>query len=106
MLEAGRGWKLNGPLLAAPGLPLSPWSVPAALLRRPAIMAGLAALPLYMQIVKGVSPTQAGLLLLPLTAGIMAASIVSGQFISRTSRYRMFPIMGAGLLVASMLGVL
>jgi hypothetical protein len=66
---------------------------------------GLAALPLYFQIVKGVSPTQAGLLLLPLTAGVMAASISSGQLISRTARYKVFPIMGAGLLVAAMLGL-
>ena len=65
---------------------------------------GLAALPLYLQIVKGASPTEAGLLLLPLTAGIMAGSIVSGQIISRTGRYKMFPIIGAGLLVAAMLG--
>jgi EmrB/QacA subfamily drug resistance transporter len=65
---------------------------------------GLAALPLYFQIVKGATPTEAGLLLLPLTAGIMAASIVSGQLISRTARYRLFPIMGSGLLVAAMLG--
>ena len=65
---------------------------------------GLAALPLYFQIVKGATPTEAGLLLLPLTAGIMAASIVSGQMISRTARYKVFPIMGAGLLVVAMLG--
>jgi hypothetical protein len=40
---------------------------------------GLAALPLYLQIVKGASPTMAGLLLIPLTFGIMAGSIISGQ---------------------------
>src|SRR6476469_2305160 len=49
---------------------------------------GLAALPLYLQIVKGVSPTMAGLLLIPLTFGIMGGSIISGQIISRTGRYR------------------
>jgi EmrB/QacA subfamily drug resistance transporter len=66
---------------------------------------GLAALPLYLQIVKGVSPTKAGLLLLPLTFGIMAASIFSGQVISRTARYKKFPIIGSGLLVLAMLGL-
>ena len=40
---------------------------------------GLASLPLYLQIVKGASPTQAGLLLLPMTLGIMAGSIVLGS---------------------------
>lgn len=64
---------------------------------------GLACLPLYMQIVKGKSPTEAGLLLLPLTLGIMVGSIVSGQMISRTGRYRIFPIIGAFLLVTGVL---
>ena len=63
---------------------------------------GLAALPLYLQIVKGASPTKAGLLLLPLTLGIMFGSILSGQLISRTGRYRRYPIIGAGLLTAAM----
>jgi EmrB/QacA subfamily drug resistance transporter len=63
---------------------------------------GLAALPLYLQIVKGVSPTRAGLLLVPLVAGIMVGSIISGQVIARTGRYRIFPIIGAALLVVGM----
>ncbi|HET9655101.1 MAG TPA: MDR family MFS transporter [Kineosporiaceae bacterium] len=60
---------------------------------------GMAALPLYMQIVKGYSPTAAGLLLLPLVMGIMSGSVVSGQVIARTGRYRFFPIAGLALLV-------
>lgn len=60
---------------------------------------GLAALPLYLQIVKGATPTEAGLQLLPLTAGIMIGSIVAGQVISRTGRYKVFPVIGATLLV-------
>ena len=63
---------------------------------------GLAALPLYLQIVKGASPTEAGLLLLPLTFGIMAASIFSGQVIARTGRYKKFPVLGCALLVAAL----
>ena len=65
---------------------------------------GIAALPLYLQIVKGASPTAAGLMLLPLTLGIMFGSILSGQMISRTGRYRHFPIIGAGLLTVAMVG--
>ncbi|WP_083283127.1 MDR family MFS transporter [Humibacillus sp. DSM 29435] len=65
---------------------------------------GLASLPLYLQIVKGASPTEAGLLLLPLTLGIMFGSILSGQLISRTGTYRHFPIIGSGLLAGSMWG--
>lgn len=64
---------------------------------------GLAALPLYMQIVKGNSPTRAGLLLLPLMLGIMSGSVISGQVIARTGRYRLFPITGLGLLVIGLL---
>ena len=63
---------------------------------------GLAALPLYLQIVKGATPTQAGLMLLPLTLGIMFGSVLSGQLISRTGRYRHWPIIGAGLLASAM----
>ena len=63
---------------------------------------GLAALPLYLQIVKGVSPTRAGLLLVPLVAGIMVGSIIAGQVIARTGRYRIFPIAGVVLLVVGM----
>jgi EmrB/QacA subfamily drug resistance transporter len=63
---------------------------------------GLAALPLYLQIVKGHTPTQAGLLMLPMTAGLMSGSIISGQFISRTGRYRIFPILGSFLFVLGM----
>ena len=63
---------------------------------------GLAALPLYLQIVKGETPTSAGLLLLPLTAGIMAGSVVSGQVIARTGRYKKFPVAGIVLLVLAL----
>ena len=64
---------------------------------------GLAALPLYLQIVKGATPTEAGLMLLPLTAGIMSGSVISGQTISRTGRYKAFPVAGAALLVLGLL---
>ena len=65
---------------------------------------GLASLPLYLQIVKGATPTSAGLMLLPMTLGMMSGSIISGQLISRTGRYRQFPIIGCGLLVAALFG--
>ena len=66
---------------------------------------GLVSMPLYLQIVKGFSPTAAGLLMLPLMAGIMSASIFAGQMISRTARYKIFPIIGSGLLVLALLGL-
>ena len=67
-----------------------------------AMFGGLASIPLYLQIVKGATPTEAGLLLLPMTLGIMFGSVFSGQVISRTGRYRMFPVIGAGLLTLSL----
>jgi EmrB/QacA subfamily drug resistance transporter len=63
---------------------------------------GIACIPLYLQIVKGASPTKAGLLTLPLVAGLMVASMGAGQFTSRTGRYKLFPIAGSVLLVASL----
>lgn len=63
---------------------------------------GIVSLPLYLQIVKGATPTKAGLLLLPLTGGIMTASVFSGQLISRTGRYKPYPILGAGLMVVGL----
>ncbi len=67
-----------------------------------AMFGGLLTLPLYLQIVKGASPTEAGLMLLPLVLGIMTGSIVSGQVIARTGKYRKFPIIGSLLMVAAL----
>ena len=64
-----------------------------------AMFGGFACLPLYLQIVKGASPTEAGLMLLPMTLGLMIGSVVSGQVISKTGRYKAFPIVGCALLV-------
>src|SRR5262249_24966355 len=55
-------------------------------------------LPFYMQAVMGFTPTQSGLGLLPMVIGLFTTSISSGRLISRTGRYRIFPILGAGVL--------
>jgi EmrB/QacA subfamily drug resistance transporter len=60
-------------------------------------------LPLFLQLVTGASATNSGLLLLPLMAGLLTSSIASGQVISRTGRYRVFPIVGTALMCAGML---
>jgi EmrB/QacA subfamily drug resistance transporter len=64
---------------------------------------GIALLPQFLQIVHGATPTEAGFLMLPLVAGIMLASIVSGQITSRTGRYKIFPVVGTMLMVGAML---
>jgi MFS family permease len=58
-------------------------------------------LPLYLQIVKGATPTQAGLQMLPITLGIMVASLGSGRIIARTGRYKGFAVAGLGLMAAA-----
>jgi EmrB/QacA subfamily drug resistance transporter len=55
-------------------------------------------LPLYLQLVLGSTPTESGLQLLPMILGLMVSSIVSGQIIARTGRYRQFPIIGTAML--------
>jgi MFS family permease len=59
-------------------------------------------LPLYLQVVRGASPTQSGLLLVPLMAGLLTASILSGRWISNHGRYRAFPIAGTATLAVGM----
>jgi EmrB/QacA subfamily drug resistance transporter len=63
---------------------------------------GIASIPLYLQIVKGASPTKSGLLLLPLIGGLMVASLAAGQVTSRTGRYKIFPVLGSVLMVVGM----
>ncbi len=64
---------------------------------------GLTLIPLYLQLVKGNSPTKAGLLTLPMVVGLMVSSITAGQTTSRTGHYKMFPVIGSVLLVSGML---
>ncbi|OLR90931.1 MFS transporter [Actinokineospora bangkokensis] len=63
---------------------------------------GISMIPQYLQIVRGQTPTEAGLFMLPLMLGIMSGSIISGQITSRTGRYKVFPIIGSALLVTGM----
>jgi EmrB/QacA subfamily drug resistance transporter len=67
-----------------------------------AMFGGLLTVPLYLQIVKGSSATEAGLQMIPFVIGIMAGSITAGQLIARTGRYRIFPIVGSVLMVAAL----
>ena len=60
-------------------------------------------LPLYLQAVMGMSPTESGLAMLPAVFGILTTSIVSGRLITRTGRYKIFPILGAAILIVSLL---
>ncbi|MFC8701370.1 MFS transporter [Streptomyces anulatus] len=59
-------------------------------------------LPTYLQMVDGASATESGLLMLPMMMGIVGGSIVSGQLITRTGRYRIYPILGSAVSVVGM----
>lgn len=81
-----------------------------ALLVGAGMFGGLVIMPLYLQIVRGASPTTAGLQLTPLMVGIFTTSLLSGWVMSRTGRYKPLPIVGTAvtcvaLLLMSTLGV-
>jgi len=63
-----------------------------------AMFASILYIPQYQQIVRGNSPTESGLLMLPLVLGLLTASIASGRLISKTGKYRIYPIVGTLLL--------
>ncbi|HEY4451263.1 MAG TPA: MDR family MFS transporter [Solirubrobacteraceae bacterium] len=67
-----------------------------------ALFGAVTYLPLFLQVVKGASPTGSGLQLLPLMGGLLLTSIGSGQVISRTGRYRVFPIVGTAVMVVGL----
>jgi EmrB/QacA subfamily drug resistance transporter len=67
-----------------------------------AMFGAITYLPAFFQVVKGISPTLSGVYLLPLMAGLLIVSISSGQIISRTGRYRFFPIAGTAFITIGM----
>ncbi len=67
-----------------------------------AMFGALTFLPLFLQIVDGATPTGSGLLMLPLMAGLLTASIASGRMITRIGRYKIFPVVGAAVMTAGM----
>jgi EmrB/QacA subfamily drug resistance transporter len=132
--EQGRAWGWSSPramacyLIGAAGLGLFVYAesrmgddalIPLRMFRTRAVAVGIGAsvvvgaamfggimlLPLYMQIVHGASPMRSGFLMLPMVVGMMSASIISGQIISRTGRIRGFPILGSGLIFLAMFGL-
>ena len=67
-----------------------------------AMFGGIVFLPLYLQTVGHASATNSGLLILPLMLGLMTTSIVSGRIITRTGRYKIFPLVGTALMAVSL----
>jgi EmrB/QacA subfamily drug resistance transporter len=67
-----------------------------------ALFGSITYLSLFLQIVNGASPTGAGLQILPLMAGLLITSIGSGQLISRTGKYKPFPIAGTLIMIVGL----
>ena len=61
----------------------------------------IAMLPMYLQLVKGLTPTEAGLMMITFTVGILTGSITAGRTISASGTYRIFPIIGTAVLTAA-----
>ena len=103
------GWWLSARSAAEPVLPLrlfrNPvFSVSAAigLAAGFAMFGSISFLPLFLQVVRGVSPTLSGVYLLPMVGGLLLTSIASGQLIAKTGRYKVFPIVGTAVLAVAM----
>lgn len=59
-------------------------------------------LPVFLQVAQGASPTASGLQMIPMMAGMLTSSIVSGQLISKTGKYKHFPIIGTAVMLTGM----
>jgi EmrB/QacA subfamily drug resistance transporter len=64
-----------------------------------ALFGSVTYLPLFLQVVKGASPTSSGMQMLPLMGGMLTTSILAGQLISRSGRYKKFPIAGTAVMM-------
>lgn len=67
-----------------------------------ALFGSVTYLPLFLQVVQGVSPTASGLQMLPMMGGMLVTSIASGQLISRWGRYKVFPIVGTAVMATGL----
>ncbi|MEU6603702.1 MDR family MFS transporter [Streptomyces shenzhenensis] len=68
-----------------------------------AMFGAMTYLPTFLQVVHGVSPTMSGVHMLPMVVGLMLSSTVSGQIVSRTGRWKVFPIAGTGVTMIGLL---
>src|SRR5690349_20503258 len=68
-----------------------------------ALIGSVTYLPVFLQIVKGLSPTESGLRMVPLMAGTLVTSILASELVSRTGKYKLFPIIGTTIVAISLL---
>jgi len=75
-------------------------SIVMAVLFGSVMVVGSVFLPLFLQIVRGVSATSSGFLLVPMMAGVLAGSTCGGRLITKTGRYKSFPLVGGAMCIA------
>ncbi|MET9442863.1 MDR family MFS transporter [Streptomyces sp. NPDC006610] len=68
-----------------------------------AMFGAMTYLPTFLQVVLGVSPTMSGVHMLPMVAGMLLASTASGQIVSRTGRWKVFPLAGTAVTTLGLL---
>ncbi|WP_030711394.1 MFS transporter [Streptomyces sp. NRRL F-2580] len=68
-----------------------------------AMFGAMVYLPTFLQVVQGVSPTMSGVHMLPMVLGMLISSTASGQIVSRTGRWKVFPIAGTGVTAIGLL---
>ncbi|WP_033306090.1 MDR family MFS transporter [Streptomyces iakyrus] len=68
-----------------------------------AMFGAMTYLPTFLQVVQGISPTMSGVHMLPMVLGLLLASTASGQIVSRTGRWKVFPIAGTGVTTLGLL---
>ncbi|GHC77919.1 EmrB/QacA family drug resistance transporter [Nocardiopsis terrae] len=108
-LVLGVGWWLTARRASDPVMPLSLFRDPTIAVAMAigfcvgfAMMGSMAFLPLFLQVVHELSPTASGLHLLPMVAGMFLTSITSGRLVTRTGRYKVYPIAGMALTSAGL----
>jgi len=74
----------------------------AGLITGIAMFGALAYLPTYLQMVTGAGATKAGFLMIPMMAALLVSSVISGQLVSKTGRYKWLPIIGTLLVSVSL----
>jgi EmrB/QacA subfamily drug resistance transporter len=93
--------------------------IPLSLLRRPtiwrsdalaachgaALVSLITFLPIYLEVVRGLSPADTGLLLVPLTIGIGTGSLVTGRLVSKTGLTTVFPVLGLALVTVNLVAL-
>ncbi|WP_255459319.1 MULTISPECIES: MDR family MFS transporter [unclassified Nocardiopsis] len=112
----GTGWWLSARRAPEPVMPLSLFRNPTIAVAMAigfcvgfAMMGSMAFLPLFLQVVHGMSPTASGLHLLPMVVGLSLTSIGSGRLVARTGHYKAYPVLGMavtalGLVLLSRMG--